>query len=186
MKKIMLKLMMLGVLASPLSYFLNPQEKNEKKETLNEEFLKDKISYEGGLEIKLLDKDSTIEIPTWRDLHVKKPSMCAQYARKLTLQFGYQLENPEDSWDLHKVNPSIDFSREKLIPWNLVTFYNKYSQYNRKNRIATHTAVYLGKDHDGKLYFAEQRGSSTRISTEKEMEKDGIYPRKIIKTEKIN
>lgn len=163
---------------------------NETGETKNKtekiDFLEEKISYEGNLEIRLLDENKKIKIPTWRELNVKRSSMCAQYARKLTLQFGYELEKPEDSWDLHKVNPSLDFSKDSLKFGDLVTFYNKSSHYNRKNRIATHTAVYLGQDLKGKTYFAEQRGGKTKISTREEMEKDGISPRKIIKTEKIN
>src|SRR5690606_249805 len=111
---------------------------------------KGKIEYNGGLEFTLLEENKKVKIPTWKDLHVSKPSMCAEYARKLTLQFGYQLKRNENSWNLHKVNPSFDFSEESLVPGYLVTFYNENSLYRGKGRIATHTAVYLGEDLSGK------------------------------------
>lgn len=144
-----------------------------------------KIEYEGGMKIKFLEDGKEIKIPSWMSLGVDKPNKCARYANNLALKLGYRLDNLRDAWDLHKYNESVNYNPEELKTGDIITLYNPKSRYKGKGRIATHAATYLGEDESGKLYFAEQRGSSTRISTIEDFTNSGMRPVKIIKTEKI-
>ena len=138
------------------------------------------------MKIKFLDDGREIKIPSWINLGVEKPNQCSGYARRLASKLGYRLNQAEDAWNLHKVNPSMDYLSDNLKTGDIITLYNPKSKYKRRERLATHAATYLGEDNDGKLYFAEQRGSSTRISTIEDFLKKGMKPVKIIKTEKID
>ncbi|PJC45702.1 hypothetical protein CO037_00110 [Candidatus Pacearchaeota archaeon CG_4_9_14_0_2_um_filter_30_8] len=212
MKKTIINLLLLGTLALPINNLVGNFEKNithnkpnytlfldaEKtemqrmsKENLNQIFqnfkkqnLEDRIIYEGGMKIKLVNENKEIKIPSWKRLGVEGEDMCSQYARKLASRLGYNLNIWGETWNLYKNNPWVPFSEDSLKRGYLVTLFNPTSKYNKKGRKETHTAVYLGKDEQGKMYIAEQRGNKTKISTTEEIKKDGMTPVRIIKTEK--
>src|SRR5690606_2330809 len=103
MKKTLINLITIGMLTLPIGerLFIENSSNSKKEKEINERYhaelfikelekeRKGKIEYNGGLEFTLLEENKKVKIPTWKDLHVSKPSMCAEYARKLTLQFGY-------------------------------------------------------------------------------------------------
>ena len=203
MKKVITNLLILAIMYSPLKGLIgNSYETFSQRFSTNELFLDSKIegdtissknklegivldstnqifeeqiAYNGGMKITFVDKDTTIKIPTWKQLGVKKGDMCSQYARKLAFKLGYNLTKSDETWNLHKYNPWVQFSEDSLSRGDFITFYNPKSKYNRKGRKETHTAIYLGKDEEGEDYFAEQRGTQTKISTLEELRKDGIF-----------
>lgn len=212
MKKILSTALILGTLYFPSSELVKTPEEMIQKHKLDYDFflenqklrmdgadfpkfepnfsksrlksLEDKIVYKEGMKIRLVNEKKEIKIPTWKQLHVQGKNMCSQYARKLVEKLGYTLQTPGDSWVLHKYNPSIPFSEDSLKFGDLVTLKNKYTRKEWRNLPATHTVVYLGKDEIGKEYFAEQRGSQTKISTKEDLKRAGMTPFRIIKTSK--
>ncbi|MCR4327469.1 MAG: hypothetical protein NUV46_02715 [Nanoarchaeota archaeon] len=150
--------------------------------------LEGKIEYKGGMNIKFLEDGREIKIPSWQEMDVEKSDYCSQYARKIsTYLFKKRLKViASAAWNLQKNNPYEEYSKENLEMGDIITLYNPKSRYKSKGRLATHAATYIGEDNEGKLYFAEQRGSSTRISTIEDFLEKGMKPVRIIKTEKIS
>jgi len=212
MRKTIINLLMLGTLYLPTKTLVGNFDKNithnkpnydlfmdaqkaEMKEmsrnnleqifqNFKNENIEDRIIYEGGMKIKLVNENKEIKIPSWKKLGVEGKDRCSEYARKLASKLGYELERWGNSWDLHKYNQSTKFSEDSLKFGDLVTLKNKYTKPEWKKLRATHVAVYIGQDEAGIRYVAEQRGNETKISTIGGMKNDGLTPVEIIKTEK--
>ncbi|MEK6847330.1 MAG: hypothetical protein AABY16_04130 [Nanoarchaeota archaeon] len=126
------------------------------------------------------------------------PTYCARYVR-LAARDLFGLNYPtSDAWRIRDA-PNVDeirlddgirldnlVSEGKLKRGMIVGAYNPTSKYNGREDVKkagyTHNLLYLGKSEDGKLYFADHFGKTTRprISLEELRAKNKLVPIEVL------
>ncbi len=122
---------------------------------------------------------------------------CSRYA-KLAAKELYGIDYPSaDAWKLRdaenideiKLNDKINLETlvkdGKLKPGMLVGMYYPKSKYNERDEVKkagyTHVLVYIGKDKEGKLWFADKFGKNIRKKNLSELKKDnGLIPKEVL------
>jgi hypothetical protein len=141
----------------------------------------------------------TLNIPVY-SLNDVKPGNCAGYVRNASKQIFRKDYAKTAAWDrryhdrvivpfgeLHKGDKLEELvDRGKLKPGMIIGVYNPGSTHNGEldetgNILKyTHNILYLGKDKDGKMKFANQFGKETLVVDSEWMNSKGIIPREVI------
>jgi len=124
------------------------------------------------------------KVPYLKDL---EPNMCVRYARIVAKKLTGAEYNPADAWEFSKRNKIVaelngnleDFVEKMTAKKTIVTFYDPKSEYNKKGRKVTHSALFLGCEN-GKIIFAEQTRAIQQITTYSKMQKRGLIAKQIL------
>jgi len=124
-----------------------------------------------------------IEAPILEDIPMLH---CARYAVRAAEVLSGVKYVPGNAWELGEKNvvvksnvKSLRKNLEFLIPREtIVIFNNPFSSYNKKERIGTHAALYLGRN--GNLYFAQQYFSKQNAVSLKSLRRRLLKPRQIL------
>ena len=116
---------------------------------------------------------------------------CSMYARLAAKQLTDIDYVPAHAWEMGKQNQVVktmtnwdnfkDFEGLLFPGETIVICYNWHSLYNRKNRIGTHAAIYLGKSlEENDLMFAQEYLGNILTIDYKDMGQFCLFPRQIL------
>ena len=147
----------------------------------------------GNLEFYMSLRDEKIptKAPYFEDI---PKNNCSKYVRSAGEFYGWRFATQEtDAWEfsknnklVKKVKGSLKGYENYLVPKkSAVTFYFKGSNFHELamkeagNKI-THVALYMGKNKNGEMCFAENAGEIQRLISYSAMINKGYSPREIV------
>ncbi|MEK6936376.1 MAG: cell wall hydrolase [Nanoarchaeota archaeon] len=147
----------------------------------------------GNLEFYISIKDEKIptKAPYFNGLD---ENHCAEYVRMAGEFYGQKFAvQSTDAWEFSehnklvaKIKGSLKGYENYLVPKkSAVTFYFKDSNFHKKamkeaGNTITHVALYMGKNINGEMCFAEESGPVQRLRSYSQLINDGYSPREIV------
>ena len=146
-------------------------------------------------EDNIADNKIVPEAPVYDEYKVPA-GYCARYVRYAARDlFGVEYPSA-DAWKLRDAdgideikvsNDNLEnlANKDRLKPGMLVGVYNPKSKYNSNEEVKkvgySHVVLFLGKDKDGRLWFADKFGSKTRKKTIEDLKKEnGLVPVEVL------